>query len=128
MAHRSRLAGFIIDCQVEDLDAPAAFWASALGMRVADADAGDEPGQYQQFGDTPHGLHVEVQKVAHPSRVHLDIEADDIDAEADRLEKLGARRIRFVHERWWVMEAPTGQRFCIVPMGEGEREGLNRWD
>ena len=39
MAHRSRLAGFIIDCQVDDLHAPAAFWASALGMRIADADS-----------------------------------------------------------------------------------------
>ncbi len=94
MPHRSRLAGFIIDCQVDDLDAPAAFWASALGMRIADADAGDEPGQYQQFGDTPADLHIEVQKVAHPSRVHLDIEADDIDAEAARLEARQAHRLR----------------------------------
>ena len=85
-------------------------------------------GLYDRLKDAAGGLHVEVQKVEHPSRVHLDIEADDLEAEAVRLERLGARRIRFVHDRWWVMEAPTGQRFCIVPMGEGEREGVNRWD
>jgi predicted enzyme related to lactoylglutathione lyase len=127
MPHRSRLAGFIIDCQVDDLDAPAAFWASALGLRIADADAGDEPGQYQQFGETPAELHVEVQKVAHPSRVHLDIEADDIDAEAARLEALGAKRVGFV-KRWWVMEAPGGHRFCVVKMHHPERGAApNEW-
>ena len=80
---------------------------------IADPDAGDVPGTYVQFGDTRDDLHIEVQKVDHASRVHLDIEADDIDAEAARLEKLGAKKIAFV-KRWWVMEAPTGQRFCVV--------------
>lgn len=127
MAHRSRLAGFIIDCNVDDLDAAAAFWRDALGMRIDNPEAGDATAEYQQFGDTPGGLHVEVQKVSHPSRVHLDIEADDVDAEADRLERLGARKIGFV-KRWWVMEAPSGQRFCVVKMhhpGQGQRP--NEW-
>lgn len=115
MGHRSRLAGFIIDCNTDDLDAAAAFWSAALGVAIADANAGDDTAEYQMFGRTPGDLHIEVQKVAHPSRVHLDIESDDIDAEADRLERLGAKRIGFV-KRWWVMEAPTGQRFCVVRM------------
>jgi hypothetical protein len=51
--------------------------------------------------------------VDHPSRVHLDIETDDIEAEVRRLESLGARRVKQV-ETWWIMEAPTGQRFCVV--------------
>lgn len=54
-----------------------------------------------------------MQSVTHPSRVHIDIEADDIEAEVARLEKLGARRIQKI-KRWVVMEAPTGQRFCVV--------------
>ena len=115
MPHRSRLAGFIIDCQTDDLDAAADFWGGALGVSVADRDAGDDTAEYQMFGNTPGNLHIEVQKVQHPSRVHLDIEADDLDAEAARLEALGAKKIGFV-KRWWVMEAPTGQRFCIVKM------------
>ncbi len=80
------------------------------------------------LGDTPGDLHIEVQKVAHPSRVHLDIETDDVDAEADRLEALGAKKIAFV-KRWWVMEAPTGQRFCIVRTKFPERGvAWNDWD
>jgi len=70
-------------------------------------------------------LNVEVQRVGHPSRVHLDIESDDIDAEAERLEKLGARRVGFV-KRWWVMEAPTGRRFCIVRMRDHDAPA-NHW-
>lgn len=119
MPHRSRLAGFIIDCKTDDLDAATNFWHRALGMPVINPDAGEEPGVYAQLGDTPGDLHVEVQKVAHESRVHLDIESDDIDAEADRLEALGATRIGFV-KRWWVMQAPTGQRFCVVKMHHPE--------
>jgi len=61
-----------------------------------------------------------VQKVGHPSRVHLDIEADDIEAEVARLEALGAKKVAWV-KRWQVMEAPTGQRFCVVKMREPDK-------
>ncbi len=128
MAHRSRLAGFIIDCNTDDMDAAADFWSRALGVTIADRDAGDGNAEYQQFGDTRDDLHIEVQKVDHPSRVHLDIEADDIGAEASRLEALGAKKIGFV-KRWWVMEAPTGQRFCVVRMHHPERGAApNAWE
>ena len=120
MSHRSRLAGFIIDCNVADLDAATDFWARALGCSVADRNAGDDGAEYQMLGDTPGDLHIEVQKVSHPSRVHLDIEADDVDAEADRLEALGAKKVAFV-KRWWVMQAQTGQRFWVVGMKHPER-------
>ena len=127
MAHRSRLAGLCIDCNVDDLDEAAAFWSGALGMGIEDPRAGDDTAEYQYFGKTAGGLYVEVQKVSHPSRVHLDIEADDIDAEAERLEKLGAKKVAFVR-RWWVMEAPSGQRFCVVKMHHPERGApANEW-
>ena len=127
MAHRSRLAGFIVDCEVDDLDAAAAFWSGALGMPVIDVEAGLDGAEYQRLGNTPAHLHIELQKVSHPSRVHLDIESDDIDAEAARLEKLGAKKIAFV-KRWWVMEAPSGHRFCVVKMHHPERGAKpNEW-
>jgi predicted enzyme related to lactoylglutathione lyase len=110
--HKSRLAGFIIDCQTEDLDAAARFWGAALGLQ-AESPAPAAEALYRRLKTAPEELHVEVQQVRHESRVHLDIEADDIEAEARRLETLGARRIANVHT-WVVMQAPTGQRFCIV--------------
>lgn len=110
--HRSRLAGFIIDCNTADLPGAARFWGDALGMEVRALPA-EEGEKYVRLVDPDGRLHVEVQSVAHPSRVHLDIETDDIEAEVRRLEALGARRVAQVHT-WWVMEAPTGQRFCVV--------------
>jgi predicted enzyme related to lactoylglutathione lyase len=119
VSHRSRLAGFIIDCQADDLEAAANFWSGALGLpRTKTYQEGD--GHYAELAAAAGELHVEVQKVSHPSRVHLDIEADDVDAEADRLETLGARRVAFV-KSWWLMEAPSGQRFCVVRMMHPER-------
>ena len=110
--HKSKLGGFIIDCQTDDLDKAAHFWGAALGMPVHELPGSE--GVYKRLEDSHHGLDIEVQKVSHASRVHLDIETDDIDAEVRRLEKLGAKRVQAVHN-WWVMEAPTGQRFCVVP-------------
>jgi hypothetical protein len=110
--HKSKLAGFIIDCQSDDLEQAAAFWGAALGMPVRELGA-DEAALYKRLEDSVHGLNIEVQKVTHASRVHLDIETDDMEAEIQRLEQLGAKRIQAVHT-WWVMEAPTGHRFCVV--------------
>jgi predicted enzyme related to lactoylglutathione lyase len=110
--HKSKLCGFIIDCQTDDLDRAANFWGAALGMPVRALPPG-EAEIYKKLEDSQHGLHIEVQTVSHPSRVHLDIEADDVEAEVRRLEKLGAKRIQAVRD-WWVLEAPTGQRFCVV--------------
>ena len=62
--------------------------------------------------------------------LHLDIEADDLDAEVQRLEALGAKRLAFVKERWWVLEAPTGHRFCVVRPQRGPLQAhahVNVW-
>jgi hypothetical protein len=112
VTHRSKLCGFIIDCRTDDLGAAAGFWGRALGMEIRQLPA-EEGEKYVRLVDRNSELHIEVQKVDHPSRVHLDIEADDIEAEVRRLETLGAKRIAQVHT-WWVMEAPTGHRFCVV--------------
>ena len=109
--HRSKLSTFVIDCQTSDLDAAAEFWSRALG-RPASRLNPDDVG-YRELRTRPNEPMLLLQQVTHPSRIHLDIESDDLEAEARRLEALGAKRIAFV-KRWWVMEAPTGQRFCIV--------------
>ena len=124
--HKSQLAGFIIDCQTDDIDQAAAFWSAALGLK-AEVDPDPEESNYRQLKNRPEEMHIEVQKVDHASRVHLDIETDNIEAEVDRLEKLGARRIASVR-RWVVMEAPTGQRFCVVnPQRDNFDDTANEW-
>jgi predicted enzyme related to lactoylglutathione lyase len=110
--HKSKLGGFIIDCRTGDLGRAADFWSAALGMALRELPPG-ESDTYKGLEDPQHGLDIEVQIVEHPSRVHLDIETDDIDAEVRRLESLGARQVQAIRT-WVVMEAPTGQRFCVV--------------
>jgi predicted enzyme related to lactoylglutathione lyase len=123
--HHSRLAGFIIDCKTEDLERAAQFWSAALGYPLKDASQESSP-KYRELL-TGGGFHIEVQTVDHESRVHLDIEADDIEAEVRRLEALGAKRIRQVHT-WMVMEAPTGQRFCVVrPQRADFPQAAHQW-
>lgn len=118
--HKSQLAGFIIDCQTDDLEGAASFWSQALGLEAVPE--GDPlEAAYVMLKTRPGEVHIEVQKVDHPSRVHLDIESDDIEAEVARLEGLGAKRVANIR-RWVVMEAPTGQRFCVVKPVRGNFE------
>ena len=60
--------------------------------------------------------------------MHIDIETDDIPAEVARLERLGATVDKRL-ERWVVMRAPTGQRFCVVRVQrEGFANDANSWN
>ena len=123
--HHSRLSTFVIDCNTEDIDAAVDFWSRALGkpaVRLPDDD------NYRELTTSKEEPMLLVQKVTHPGRIHLDIEADDLEAEVKRLESLGAKRIEFV-KRWWIMEAPTGQRFCVINPQRGELKGhANQWN
>jgi hypothetical protein len=120
--HHSRLSTFVIDCRTEDADEAARFWSAALGRKIEGAD-----GDYRQLATTPEEPLLPTQKVDHPSRIHLDIETDDQEAEVKRLEALGARRVARV-KTWWVLEAPTGQRFCVINPQRGPLAGkANQW-
>jgi predicted enzyme related to lactoylglutathione lyase len=126
--HHSRLCAIVIDCQVDELAPAADFWSQALGKPIASVDQ-DGDGKYAELQTAADEPIILLQKADHPSRVHLDIETDDLDAEVARLERLGARRIAFVRERWWVLEAPSGHRFCVVrPQRAAFGPHLNRWD
>jgi hypothetical protein len=123
--HKSRLSNIIIDCRTEDIEAAASFWAAALG-RVAES-AAESADPYRLLEGRGDEMKILVQAVHHESRVHLDIETDDVEAEAARLEALGARRISKV-KTWWILEAPTGQRFCVVrPQRADFEQHANVW-
>ena len=121
MTHRSRLNGILIDCNVDNIRDAARFWAEALG-RPIDPDHRGTRGNYVMLEDRPGEVSIQVQRVDHESRVHIDIGTDDIAAEVARLEKLGATVDQKL-ERWVVMRAPSGQRFCIVRV---QREGFDK--
>lgn len=125
--HRSRINGILIDCNVEDIGAAAKFWAGALGRPVDPGHPGTR-GDYVMLETPPDEISVQIQRVDHESRIHLDIETDDIPAEVARLEKLGAT-VDSRMERWVVMRAPSGQRFCVVRVQrDGFPKGATTWN
>jgi predicted enzyme related to lactoylglutathione lyase len=125
--HHSRLCALLVDCKTDDVDSAADFWSQALGRTVDSSHPGTR-GNYRMLATPPDEPIVQIQRVEHESRVHLDIETDDIPAEVERLAKLGATVVDRL-ERWVVMQAPTGQRFCVVRIQRpGFPKNANRWD
>jgi hypothetical protein len=125
--HHSRLCAILIDCRTPEVDEAAGFWAAALGRPVDPGHPGSR-GNYRMLATPTDELIVQIQRVTHDSRVHIDIETDDIPAEVGRLIKLGAKVAQRL-ERWTVMEAPTGQRFCVVRVQRpGFPKNANRWE
>jgi len=123
--HKSRLGALIVDCQTDDLAREAEFWSAALGGEIRRPE-GD--GRYIDIVGDAREPHVILQRVEHASRVHLDIETDDIEAEVARLERLGASVVEKL-ERWTVMQAPSGHRFCIIGPRRADFESrANSWE
>jgi len=108
--HKSRLGALVIDCRTEDLTEATAFWTGALGYDVAPDQSDD---RYVILVGPGGEVKLILQKVEHDSRVHLDIETDDIEAEVERLVGLGAAIVSRI-KGWVVLEAPSGHRFCVV--------------
>jgi hypothetical protein len=123
--HYSRFSTVIIDCQTQDVAEAARFWSRAFGRNIVD-DGGKNP-TYVALAMRSGEILCQVQAVSHESRVHLDIETDDVASEVARLTALGATEIAR-NPTWVVMQAPTGQRFCVGrPKTKDFPAGANRW-
>jgi glyoxalase superfamily protein len=125
LMHKSRLGNIVIDCQTNDLLREAQFWSSALGYPLP-PDL-DESSQFIQLVTPPGEVQVIIQRVDHEARAHIDIETDSIVDEVARLELLGAVVISR-KDKWIVMQAPSGHRFCVdSPYRGGFEQGANTW-
>ncbi|MEM8533745.1 MAG: VOC family protein [Chloroflexota bacterium] len=111
--HRSRLSTILIDCSYDTMNASVHFWGHALG--VSPTHSGNASDSYVALEGGSSHLSLELQQVYAPSRIHLNIETDNIEAEVARLEQLGATRVKQV-ETWWVMRDPSGHLFHVVPV------------
>lgn len=127
--HKSRLAALVIDSKVDDIEEANLFWAQALGLKCVRSDK-EWSSRYSNLTTPVEQPHILIQKTNHDSRVHLDIETDDIQAEVARLQAIGAQIIK-TFERWVVMEAPTGHKFCVVNPQRKDFEDsadVNTWE
>ena len=112
--HRSRIGLVLIDHAPEHYDAGLQFWAGVQGVRPR------PDGEYASVGEIGT-VSLETQRLQEgPSRIHLDIETDDVAAEVARLEGLGARVVQR-HESYAVMADPGDLVFCVVPVQTGDR-------
>ncbi len=122
--HHSRLRAVLIDCRTTDVGC----CRPLLGRSAGTPGGPQASGNYRMLETPPDEPIVQIQRVNHESRVHIDIETDDIPAEVARLEKPGAQVVDRL-ERWVVMEAPTGQRFCVVRVQRPRfPKNANSWD
>ncbi|MFE0528740.1 VOC family protein [Micromonospora parva] len=111
MAHRSRLSTILIDVPRGEAPAAAAFWSEALGVPARTVP--DEQQFTALHGALP-GLVLAVQAVDDQARYHVDIETDDVEAEARRLIAHGAVEVG----RWLecvTLRAPGGHLVCVIP-------------
>lgn len=123
--HKSRLGNIVIDCPTDDLWSAARFWSAALGYPLpAETDAS---GRFVQLVTPPGEVQVIIQRVDHAARSHLDIETDAVALEVGRLKGLGATVVADRSD-WVVMQAPSGQRFCVGrPYRDGFERNANTW-
>ena len=127
MAHYSRLEKVVIDAVPTDHERELEFWAAAIGQPLTRLERHPEFHGAQLDG---RDFAVLVQRLGDgANRVHLDIHTDDLTAEVERLEHLGATRVAFVNF-WWVLRDPAGLPFCVIPVQPGALTdgNANRWD
>ena len=107
-----------IDCR--DKHALSAFWCALLGTTVR-----GEFGQYLGLHATAEGhprlVFQQVDELAEGrSRMHLDLDSHDVEADSARAIELGATLVQDVADfgvQWKVLADPEGNLFCIVPVG-----------
>lgn len=127
MAHYSRLAKVVIDVPPADHDRELVFWSAAAGQPLTRFDRHPE---YHGAALHGHEFWLLVQRLGQGSpRVHIDIHTDDLPAEINRLENLGAERVQQAHS-WQVMRDPAALLFCVIPEPPGALNDGNarRWD
>lgn len=109
MSHKSRVCAILVDVEKESYESAAEFWSGAVGRELS-----FDPNQRYAALRGEQDFLIQ-QTDSDRTGMHIDIETDDVEAEVVRLENLGARRRKKIKD-WWVMDAPGGQAFCVVPV------------
>ncbi|MEV4334982.1 VOC family protein [Streptomyces sp. NPDC049597] len=116
---RARIDEIVFDCH--DPARLVRFWAALLGGDPVDR------GEGWSYVDPPEFVRVAFQRVPEgktvKNRLHLDLDAGDVDAAAAEAVRLGAERVGAVvtddHGRFQVLKDPEGNEFCFVAGNDG---------
>jgi hypothetical protein len=114
--HRTRLAQVCIDSPAALDDREVSFWRSATGWRWGESDSEEFAGKLYPPAGSP--VQILLQRLGRSdegtrTRAHIDLGTDDIEADASRLEALGAARIGPGHG-WIALTDPAGHPFCTT--------------
>jgi hypothetical protein len=112
-----RIRNLQVDVPPEDHDPALAWWAAALGGTPRPVEG---PYHHLDGVRATVGVHVQRQDVG-PGRLHLDLEADDVDREVARLLTVGAREVG--PAGGWeagtrLLADPAGLPFCVTATGQ----------
>lgn len=98
----------------KDAEKLARWWAEALGAELNISEWGAivtavDGGPTLYFAEVPEGKSVK-------NRLHLDLTADDQQAEVERLISLGASHVDVGQgeSEWTVLADPEGNEFCVA--------------
>jgi catechol 2,3-dioxygenase-like lactoylglutathione lyase family enzyme len=116
-----RMHHVIIDCP--DPAALAAFYSELLGQPVTYSSddfvvvAPDDTTSGLAFQLAPDNRPPTWPDPSVPQQVHLDVMVDDLDAAAERVLAIGARRLDpgGPGEHAYVFADPAGHPFCLIP-------------
>lgn len=116
-----KIGNVTFDC--DDPAKVAAFWGEALGYKVQDLHPGFSMATHPE-GVPPMLLFIKVPEPRTvKNRMHMDVSADNREAEIERLIGLGATRgetheMPEYHVKWTVMQDPEGNELCVGQEGE----------
>jgi predicted enzyme related to lactoylglutathione lyase len=117
--HRPMLRVGSIVIRVDDLDRMVAFWSRALDYVPRDRDDPTFVLLRPRDGIGPNvSLDRWHAKVQVPPKIHLDLYAEDQEAEVERLIGLGATRVEWKRKPrdadYVILADPEGNRFCVI--------------
>ncbi len=114
-----RLRNVQVDVPPEAHEAAVAWWAAALGGTPRQVD-----GPYTHLDGVRSTVGVHVQRLDDgPGGYHLDLEADDVTAEVDRLLGIGAAELGPAggwEDGTRLLADPAGLPFCVTAEGQAQ--------
>lgn len=105
--------------RVDDIAAQTAFWTAALDYVAREPADSDFVLLHPRRGGGPNvSLDAARSERVLPPPIHLDLYAEDQDAEVRRLTALGAQEVPWDRRPddadYVIMEDPEGKRFCVI--------------
>jgi hypothetical protein len=112
----ARLVQICIDSPPILHDQEVAFWQQATGWRWRPGNSDEFAGKL--YPPTGSSAQLLLQRLGSDDpttgvRAHIDLGADDVEAEAARLVGLGAKRLG-PGRGWIVLRDPVGMAFCVT--------------